>query len=785
MTGRPLSSRPRKVGSSWVASVPVARRASKRMTRRFPTEESAQKWLDAAHKALSAGGVPPDAEPYRLAALRPKRAAVSSEFSEVAWAWFADRYERQQRAGVERRDDVKAQLRNHIIPYFSDRVADVDDLEREDVLEWLDYLSGYRPPGTQSGRAAILPVKDFSLQEIVTISGRSIATVRRAYKDGKFPNAVRKELKGRQVICVPAGDVLAAGFGSATSTDAPFGYSKSMASSLLNVLRMILEFARAKRLMTHDPTEGLRAKKPLEGTRSNRRPNTEKAKAFDQSQSKEIASLLTIHFQLVFWLQRLMGLRVGEAFGVELADLQVVDGWTLLTVQNQGGKSFKVSDGQGNPTLVGSKKILKTDASYRIIPMPKCLAQFVDVYVEAFHGSDAFGEPVRLAASVPGVNQAGYRRQLKAAMSACGLGQEDTGAFAGSHHLRISNASELGWSGKVSEIARSKFLGHKLKGHEGGADVTSVVYTLDMPRIRELLELAEVMDESVTKQISSIVSPTSVAQLFPGRAARRNEADTHAIEVLDANGFIAPTEADGAELLTMVEASEMLGLSYSQTSNLVRKGVLVAKPLRRSHGMPTRGVTLASVTQRLALEFQASSREAIQAELNLTAGELNRLITQLGITPKTYPGVQGHRFDDEMVDQMRAQVALTRSLVGRAVPVADAAAALEVIKNTVRQFVKAGHLKVDEDATLQAGVMMIDRASLESLLDSRASRTRPRKTPPAGTVPLEEAMEMLGLGRIETLALRRQGLVIHRTTDYRFHVEMESLKALAAKRSVG
>ena len=136
-----------------------------------------------------------------------------------------------------------------------------------------------------------------------------------------------------------------------------------------------------------------------------------------------------------------------------------------------------------------------------------------------------------------------------------------------------------------------------------------------------------------------------------------------------------------------------------------------------------------------------------------------------------------------MVDQMRAQVALTRSLVGRAVPVADAAAALEVIKNTVRQFVKAGHLKVDEDATLQAGVMMIDRASLEALLDSRSSRGRVKKTPPAGTVPLEEAMEMLGLGRIETLALRRRGLVIHRTTDFKFHVELASVKALAARRA--
>jgi len=51
---------------------------------------------------------------------------------------------------------------------------------------------------------------------------------------------------------------------------------------------------------------------------------------------------------------------------------------------------------------------------------------------------------------------------------------------------------------------------------------------------------------------------------------------------------------------------------------------------------------------------------------------------------------------------------------------------------------------------------------------------------PPGFVPIEEAMERLGLGRMETMALARQGLVLRRTPDYHFHAEEAALERYLA-----
>ena len=129
MAGRPLSNVPKPRGSSWVASVPESPGSKKRATRSFPTQDSAQAWLDTAHAALRDNRPIPDAEPFRRAARR-QRPVQSKDFADVARAWFKQSYAGRS---PDRIEDVGRQLELHIIPFFSSRVASIDDLHQEDL----------------------------------------------------------------------------------------------------------------------------------------------------------------------------------------------------------------------------------------------------------------------------------------------------------------------------------------------------------------------------------------------------------------------------------------------------------------------------------------------------------------------------------------------------------------------------------------------------------------------------------------------------------------------------
>ena len=50
---------------------------------------------------------------------------------------------------------------------------------------------------------------------------------------------------------------------------------------------------------------------------------------------------------MVFWLQRIMGLRISEAFGVLVGDVVDLGDVGMLAVQGQGGRTFNVRDDHG------------------------------------------------------------------------------------------------------------------------------------------------------------------------------------------------------------------------------------------------------------------------------------------------------------------------------------------------------------------------------------------------------------------------------------------------------
>ncbi len=775
---RPLSAVPRQRGKRWTASVPTATGSVKRVYASFDTKAAASVWLRAAHAALEAGQPIPSSDLFVSAAPRRAKAPVASDFASVAWAWFAQTYETGD-AAPERVEDVRRALRLHIIPFFAGRTLTVEELDQDDVLAYTSFMAGEREGDTQT-TSPILPVRDYTLAEIAQLSGWSESSVHRAFAKGRFPNARVALEKSRRRVLVPTSDVIAAGFAASKDEAVPYGYSRTFVREHLNILRRILDYAMARKLASSNAALGVRSRRPRSGTKS-RIPRTERpAEALLLGQVRELAAEMPLEGQVVVWLQRLAGLRVGESFGVFLDDLREVEGRMILQVVRQGGKKFRRRDAEGKVVEMDYTEELKTPAARRAIPISRHLAHFLEVFIEAAHGSEPPDLHVPLLTGLRPYSQQTYRKHLAQALTSANLGIADLGFHVTSHVFRKSLSSQMGYSPDLSLIARSKYLGHEIPNTEGSAPVTNQVYSLSMPRINELLSIADAIDEAVEVELGTIVVPAPSSRLLDSQTLRANGRRARAADVLDAHGYLAADVADGTEVVTREEAAELLGVSLGAVRKLLSSGKLNAVYRAAQRGAPCRMVTLASVEARLSREQALWTRRAVMKALGVTERGLETLVRHLGIEPVRLEGDSRQRFSDSMVEALRAHMSQVSALRGRALSVDQVAEQLGVRSSSVRRLLENGHLSLDIAATEQVGLKLVSRASLEDFLSRRErSRRRARLPGPRGTIPLLEAQRRLGLTRQETLALAGKGLVIHRLADYSFHVDEVGLDELA------
>lgn len=95
-----------------------------------------------------------------------------------------------------------------------------------------------------------------------------------------------------------------------------------------------------------DSTEGLEAPRPDPAMARTKRPSAQ-ARPLSLPECARIAARLHPVHQLVLWLQRVMALRLSEAFGVLVDDVVDLGGTGLLLVRGQGGRLFRVRDDRG------------------------------------------------------------------------------------------------------------------------------------------------------------------------------------------------------------------------------------------------------------------------------------------------------------------------------------------------------------------------------------------------------------------------------------------------------
>ena len=192
----------------------------------------------------------------------PGPSALAADIRSVGDLWVAPAYDDLRRAGPDRATQVRWILNRYVNPWFAPQTDTLGDITYFMVHAWLLRLAGRR--GTDPGRGM---------------------------RDGD--DALR-----------------------------PVGLSQPVIADALWALRGVLAFARATGIVApgFDPTQGLVAPAPDPAT-ARTKPPTRQPRPLTLPACARLASRLHPDHQLALRLQRVMGLRISEAFGVLVDDV--------------------------------------------------------------------------------------------------------------------------------------------------------------------------------------------------------------------------------------------------------------------------------------------------------------------------------------------------------------------------------------------------------------------------------------------------------------------------------
>jgi integrase len=760
---RPLTGSVRQRQGRWCASLPAERGTVRRREERFATEGEARAWLAQALAAVREGRPIPDpvrrpTKPRaRTAGAEPSSPAISPDIASVANAWMAAAYEDLRRGGPERAESVRRIVEAYLVPWFAPRTETVADVTYFMAHDWLLHLVGRAEAnGTRTGsparpRPASEPTpKEVTLQEAARLCGVSVPTVRRRWRAGQLPGAYRD---AERRIRIPARALRSVGKPKDSVRN---GLSKRYVSDALWILRKVLSFARANGLFpaAFDPTEGLDAPLPDKAVARKRAP-TSQPRPLSLVECARIAAHLHAVHQLAFWLQRIMGLRISEAFGLLVEDVVDLGETGLLAVQGQGGKTFSVRDDHGAIVAVPRKQTAKTAAGSRVLVVPEKMMELLRVAIEAFHTNPDTGTVDPGARLVPGIRaadrggQLGYEEKLEAATQAEGLGSDDLGFQVSSHLLRKSLATDLAWSTGIEEHVRRRFMGHR-----AGEDVFGRIYTLDHPDVAPLASVAAVLDENITTQIGTLLTPTTRRV----RWTRSNPIfvrTEHVSATLQAAGWLVEPGDPDDPLCDAPRVADELGITETTARCWMTDGSLPSIVAPDVHGAPRRFTRLSDIW-RLREQLASVIRlPDLAEELGVRYDELYRSMRYLAIHPEQHPTSKEFTLTAEESDALRSEYERVRALHRRSVKLPEAARQLKRAWTTVRLMALNGDLEVDSE-TDTSGARFVTRSSVVKCWIAR-NETNDRKAVP--TVPFADVVRFTGLGRRAVIDLIRAGIL--------------------------
>jgi integrase len=762
---RPLTGGLRFTRGRWWASVPDKAAASGRHYESFLAEADARAWLTQAVAALEANLPLPDAERFRTrkpasrtkTAAKPAPARIQPDVASVAKAWMSAAYEDLRRGGPDRAERVRRIVDGYLVPWFAPRTTTISDLSYLMAHEWVLHLIGRQQTAAPSiKRTRPLPQREtdateLSLAEAARAAGVSVPTVRRRWRDGRLPGAYRDPI-GQ--IRIPVGALASI----TNKKSSPTGLSRSYVADALWVLRQVLAFARANGLFPagFDPTEGLEAPAPDAAAARTRAPRAQPRPLTLVECARVAGHLHPVH-QTVFWLQRIMGLRISEAYGILVSDLVDLGGIGMLAVQGQGGRSFNVRDDHGKVVAVPRKQTTKTAAGSRVLVVPEKMMDLLRVAIEAFHTDPDTGEVDTSARLVPGINnvsragQAGYVGALEEATVAEGLGTADLGFRVSSHLLRKSLATDLAWETGIEDPIRRRFMGHR-----AGDDVFGRIYTLDHPEVAPLVKVAAVLDEKIAASIATLVTPTT-RRIQWGRNNPLAARDDYLTGVLGVAGWLVDPGDPDDPLCDAQRVADELGIAVMTARRWMADGIVSSTVLPDDRSVPRRFARLSAVwacRDRLAERVLLPD---LAEQLGLRYHELYHMVRRLDLRLELYPGTREYQVTPDAATALQVEHERIRALHRQSMKLAAAARRLKVAASTASLLARRGDLVVEPD-TDSSGAIFVTRESVERCWIARATpRQRRAQTPPG--VPIAEVTRFTGFSARELMDLVRAGVL--------------------------
>jgi AcrR family transcriptional regulator len=766
---RPLTGGLRFQRGTWWASLPDKTAASGRRYESFLAEDDARAWLAQAVAALQASRPLPDAERFRIRKptrqpkpAPPKPAKIQPDIASVANAWMNAAYEDLRRGGPDRAERVRRIIDGYLVPWFAPRTTTVADVTYYMAHDWLLHLVGREHP-TKTRSIPATPAlsavsagtgresEELTLAEVARLSGMSLPTVRRRWRDGELPGAYRN-VKGHVRVPHAALDAVR------NKRHTPTGLSQRYVADALWVLRRILGFARANGLAQagFDPTESLDAPTPDPAAARTRRP-TRQPRPLTLSECARIAAHLQPVHQIVFWLQRIMGLRISEAFGVLLGDVIELGDTALLAAQGQGGRTFNVRDDHGTLVAVPYKQTMKTAAGSRMLVVPAKMLDLIRLSIDAFHTDPETGHTDPADRLVPGIREAnrsgqqGYVHAFEDATIAEGLATADLGFRVSSHLLRKSVATDLAWQEGIEDAVRRRFMGHR-----AGDDVFGRIYTLDHPEIAPLAKVAAILDDRVTASIGTLLTPTTRRPHWGTHNPLRDRAEHITATLTNAGWLVDPGSPDDP-LCDAERVATELDIHPNTARRWMADGTVEATVAPDAQGVPRRYSRLSAVWAQRDRLAQRILLPDLAEQLGVRYHEVYNTVRRLGLAMEQHPATRMYEVTPEAANTVRSEFERVRALHRRSMKLPAAAVQLHLAASTARLLAQRGHLEVDPESD-SSGLRFVTRSSVKAYWIAHNEAKR-RPAQPVAAVPLAEVARFTGQTPRALMDLVRAGVL--------------------------
>lgn len=436
------------------------------------------------------------------------------------------------------------------------------------------------------------------------------------------------------------------------------GYSNQTVGRLLWMVFATMEYANHQGWVTGNPASGPNGG-PLGPVRPPNpcRPSRESI-YLEPDAALSVASLLHEAFRIPFWLGRLCGLRGAEAYGLAISDLNLTD--RVLHVTKQGGKNFTAWDDDGNAVTVKTINRTKTPAGKRIVGIPELLVPILEDYLATYRAEAMPDEPL-ITNPRGGWTASSFGTALTAASKELGV-TSSKGDTLVPHDLRKSFSTDLELLG-VSPFLRSVVMGHKVNTSiEGGAVVTSTVYTLRSPHVRRVIEVADQLNGWVVEHLGQ---------------------DNIRIEDSLIDNW-----------MRIEEAGVVLGVGADTIRAYCRAGELPFKKHRHpNQNTPSLWVGRVAVQEMAEAKANRTTIADACADLGLSDAQVVRIANENGI-PITRERIKSQRayFDPEGYKRLKEVAGVRDDFLERNMVLQAAAATLKVKPSTVRGMVSRGIL---------------------------------------------------------------------------------------------